>query len=66
MCNQFWSDRHASAIIKSKISEVVYSIKDIDKRVHGKTYKILDLKKINIKSGLLKDKINQFYISIFF
>jgi diaminohydroxyphosphoribosylaminopyrimidine deaminase/5-amino-6-(5-phosphoribosylamino)uracil reductase len=66
-CNHYGVTRPCtSAIIKSKISEVVYSIKDIDKRVRGKTYKILDLKKINIKSGLLKDKINQFYIPYFF
>ena len=55
-----------NAIIKSNISEVIYSIKDIDKRVHGKTYKILVSKKINVKNGLLKDKISQFYIPYFF
>ena len=33
-------------IIKSKISEVIYSIKDVDKRVAGKTYKILSSKKL--------------------
>ena len=55
-----------SAIIKSKISEVVYSIKDIDKRVRGKTYKILNSKKITIKKGLLKNTITQFYIPYFF
>ena len=32
-------------IIKSNIGDVIYSIKDIDKRVHGKTYKILSSKK---------------------
>ena len=34
-----------SEIIKSNISKVIYSIKDIDKRVHGKTYKKLSSKK---------------------
>ena len=34
-----------SVIINSKISEVIYSIKDIDKRVKGKSKKIL-IKKI--------------------
>ena len=55
-----------SEIIKSNIGEVIYSIKDIDKRVHGKTKKILKSKKINIKSGLLKDKISEFYIPYFY
>ena len=55
-----------SAIIKSKIKKVIYSIIDVDKRVHGKTYKILKSKKIKVKKGLLKDKINQFYVSYFF
>ena len=53
-------------IIKSKISEVIYSIKDIDKRVAGKTYKILKSKKINVRNGLLKDRIKKFYIPYFF
>ena len=52
----------SSEIIKSKVGEVIYSIKDIDKRVHGKTYKILSSKKINVKIGLLKKKVSQFYI----
>ena len=54
-----------SEIIESNISEVIYSIKDIDKRVHGKTYKILNSKKINVKHGLLKNKVSQFYIPYF-
>ena len=53
-------------IIKSKISEVIFSIKDIDKRVHGKTHEILMSKKINVKNGLLKDKMAQFYVPYFF
>jgi diaminohydroxyphosphoribosylaminopyrimidine deaminase / 5-amino-6-(5-phosphoribosylamino)uracil reductase len=53
-------------IIKSKIKEVIYSIKDIDKRVHGKTYNILKSKKINVKKDLLKNEITQFYIPYFF
>jgi diaminohydroxyphosphoribosylaminopyrimidine deaminase / 5-amino-6-(5-phosphoribosylamino)uracil reductase len=55
-----------SKIIKSNIGEVIYSIKDIDKRVHGKTYKILSSKKINVKHGLLENKVSQFYISYFY
>ena len=55
-----------TAIINSKIAEVIYSIKDIDGRVRGKTYRILSLKKINVKSNLLKNKIDQFYNSYFY
>ncbi len=53
-------------IIKSKISEVIYSIVDIDKRVKNKSFKILKSKKINVKMGLLKNKIQNFYIPYFF
>ena len=53
-------------IIKSKINEVIYSIKDIDKRVHGKTYKILSSKNIKVKTGLLKNSVTQFYSSYFY
>ena len=53
-------------IIKSKISEVIYSIKDVDKRVAGKTYKILSSKKIIVKTGLLKNQIKHFYNSYFY
>ena len=55
-----------SEIIKSKISKVIYSIKDIDERVRGKTNKILSLKKINIQTGLLKNQIKQFYNPYFY
>lgn len=55
-----------SAIIKSKISEVIFSIKDIDRRVSGKSKKILSSKKIIVKTGLLKKKITQFYNSYFY
>jgi diaminohydroxyphosphoribosylaminopyrimidine deaminase / 5-amino-6-(5-phosphoribosylamino)uracil reductase len=55
-----------NAIIKSKISEVIYSIRDIDKRVSGKTNNILSKNKIIVKIGLLKDKINHFYNPYFY
>jgi diaminohydroxyphosphoribosylaminopyrimidine deaminase / 5-amino-6-(5-phosphoribosylamino)uracil reductase len=55
-----------TAIIKSKISEVIYSTIDIDKRVRGKTKKILSSKKIKVKSGLLRNKIEKFYSSYFY
>ena len=53
-------------IIKNKISEVIYSIDDIDKRVKAKTFKILKSKKINVKKGLLKRDIDDFYKPYFF
>ena len=53
-------------IITSKITEVVYSVKDIDKRVHDKTKKILNLNKIKTKTGLLNDKVKQFYVPYFY
>ena len=42
-------------IIKSKISEVIYSIEDVDKRVKNKSFKILQSNKISVKTGLLKN-----------
>ena len=53
-------------IIKSKISEVIYSVTDIDKRVRNKSFKILNSKKIIVKKGLLKNKIENFYYPYFF
>ena len=54
------------AIIKSKISEVIYAVTDIDKRVRNKSFKILNSKKIIVKKGLLKSKIESFYLPYFF
>ena len=54
------------AIIKSKISEVIYAVTDIDKRVKNKSFKILKSKKIIVKKGLLKSKIESFYLPYFF
>ena len=53
-------------IIKHKIKEVFYSINDIDKKVKGKSLKILNSNKITVKKGLLKKEINNFYYSYFF
>ena len=53
-------------IIKSKISEVIYSIEDTDKRVRKKSYKILKSYNINVTIGLLKDQVKKFYIPYFF
>ena len=65
-CHNAKTPACTSAIIKSKISEVIFSIKDIDRRVSGKSKKILSSKKIIVKTGLLKKKITQFYNSYFY
>ena len=53
-------------IIKSKISEVIYSVADIDKKVRNKSLKILKSNNIKVKRGLLQNKINNFYSTYFF
>ena len=50
-------------IIKSGISELIYSMEDIDKRVKGKSFKILSSKKIKVKKGLLKKDAKDLYDS---
>ena len=50
-------------IIRSGISELIYSMEDIDKRVKGKSYKILSSKKIKVKKGLLKGEARDLYDS---
>ncbi len=52
-----------NSIIKSGISELIYSMDDIDKRVRGKSFKILSSKKIKVKKGLLKEKAKYIYDS---
>ncbi|MDB4157685.1 bifunctional diaminohydroxyphosphoribosylaminopyrimidine deaminase/5-amino-6-(5-phosphoribosylamino)uracil reductase RibD, partial [Candidatus Pelagibacter sp.] len=53
-------------IIKNKISKIIYSIEDVDKKVKGKSFKILKSKKIIVKKGLLKKEIENFYKPYFF
>jgi diaminohydroxyphosphoribosylaminopyrimidine deaminase / 5-amino-6-(5-phosphoribosylamino)uracil reductase len=53
-------------IIKKKIQEVFYSIEDIDKKVKGKSFRILKSKKIIVKRGLLRNKISSFYSTYFY
>jgi len=53
-------------IIKKKIKEVLYSVEDIDKKVKGKSFKILKSKGIIVKKGLLINKITDFYNNYFF
>ena len=50
-------------IIKSGINEVFYSINDIDKKVKGKSYKILSKKNIKVNKGLLKKEAKDLYDS---
>ena len=52
-------------IIKNKIKEVVYEVEDIDKKVKGKTLKILQSKNILVKKNLLKKKLINFIHPIF-
>ncbi len=48
-------------IIKNKIKKVYYGIDDIDKKVRGKSKKILNKKNLIVAKGLLKNIINNFY-----
>ena len=51
------------SIINSGISEVFYSIDDIDSRTKGKSYNILNKKKIKVRKGLLKNEAEHLYNS---
>jgi len=53
-------------IIRNKISKVIYSIEDVDKKVKGKSFKILMSKNVIVKKGLLKKEIGNFYKPYFF
>jgi diaminohydroxyphosphoribosylaminopyrimidine deaminase / 5-amino-6-(5-phosphoribosylamino)uracil reductase len=53
-------------IIKKKIKEVFYSVEDIDKKVKGKSLKILESNNIIVKKGLLKKEVSNFYKPYFF
>ena len=49
------------SIIKSKINTVIFSHIDEDERTKNKSKKILNKKKIKVKSGLLNKEISKFY-----
>ena len=51
------------SIINSGINEVIFAINDIDKKVKGKTFKILNKKKIKVSRGLLKTDALELYNS---
>ena len=53
-------------IIKKKIKKIIYSVEDIDKKVKGKSFKILNSKNIIVKKGLLSKEVNNFYEPYFF
>jgi len=53
-------------IIKNKISKVIYSLEDVDKKVKGKSFKILMSKNIIVKKGLLHEETSNFYKPYFF
>ncbi len=53
-------------IIKSKIKKVFYAIDDVDKRVSGKSYKILKKKKISVFKNILKKEAFNLYKSYFY
>ena len=44
----------------------MYGVEDIDKKVKGKTLKILKSKNVLVKKNLLKKEINKFYTPYFF
>ncbi len=52
-----------NSIIRSGISEIIYGLDDIDKKVKGKSFKILSKKKIKVKKGLLKAENKNLYDS---
>ena len=53
-------------IIKNKIKEIIYSVEDVDKKVKGKSFKILKSKNIIVKKGLLDKEASNFYEPYFF
>jgi diaminohydroxyphosphoribosylaminopyrimidine deaminase/5-amino-6-(5-phosphoribosylamino)uracil reductase len=52
-----------NTIIKNGISELIYSMEDIDRRVKGKSFIILSKNKIKVKRGLLKKEAKILYNS---
>ena len=63
-CNHFGKTPPCTnSIIKSGISEIIYSMEDIDKKVKGKSFKILTKKNIKVKRGLLKKDAKNLYDS---
>jgi diaminohydroxyphosphoribosylaminopyrimidine deaminase/5-amino-6-(5-phosphoribosylamino)uracil reductase len=53
-------------IIKNRIGSIIYSVEDVDKKVKGKSLKILKSKNVIVKKGLLYEEIIDFYKPYFF
>ncbi len=53
-------------IIKNKFQKVFYGLDDIDKKVKKKTQKILKSNNIEVKKGLMKSNLKEFYYPYFF
>ena len=63
-CNHFGKTPPCTdSIIKSGISEIIYGMDDIDKKVKGKSFNILSNKNIKVKRGLLKEDAKNLYDS---
>ena len=63
-CNHFGKTPPCtSSIIESGISEIFYGIDDIDKKVKGKSFKILSNNKIKVNKGFLKTETKDLYDS---
>ena len=63
-CNHYGKTAPCTkSIINKGIKDVFYSIDDIDRKVRGKSLKILSKKKIVVKRGLLKKEASNFYES---
>ena len=63
-CNHFGKTPPCTnSIIKSGISEVIYGMDDIDKKVKGKSFKILTKENIKVWRGLLKNEAIDLYDS---
>ena len=52
-----------NSIIKSGIKEIFYPINDIDKKVRGKSFEILNKQNIKVNAGILKDEAKELYES---
>ena len=63
-CNHYGKTAPCTkSIINKGIKDVFYSIDDIDRKVRGKSLKILSKKKIVVKRGLLKKEVLDLYDS---
>ena len=52
-------------IIRNRISKVIYSLEDVDKKVKGKSLRILKSNNLITKKGLLNKEINNFSYFVF-